>query len=139
MDLEVFIPFVLLAIGFLLKLFIGRSWDTATALQSMCELPVDIVLLALSFVVAFTISKVNDQSLGLSYCLLGILVTIIIVSLWRFSLNLFMKKNQFWILLFSLNFFVASYSIRESIKLIYGTQTIINSSDKSTQITTELK
>ena len=92
--LQIILPSVLLLIGFLLKLLVGRNYDMPATIQAICELPVDIIFLALSFTVAFTITKVDNQSSGLFYCFIGIATAILIVLLWRISVDQFLKKSR---------------------------------------------
>jgi len=138
-NLEVILPFVLLILGFLLKLLVGRSWDTPRTIQSVCELPVDIIFLALSFTVAFTISKTQNQAIGLLYCLLGIIFSILIVFLWKVSLDMFNRNKKIWLLILLVNLFISGYGIRESVKLIIGNQATIKTIDTNRQNNTQIK
>ncbi|HEY9008812.1 MAG TPA: hypothetical protein VIM75_21905 [Ohtaekwangia sp.] len=116
--LQIILPAVLLLIGFLLKLLIGRKCDLPAAIQAVCELPVDIILLSLSFIVAFTIAKVDNQASGLFYCFIGFLITILIVLFWRFSIDAFFKGAKWWILYLVLNFFLSGFAVIKSVSLI---------------------
>jgi hypothetical protein len=51
--LDVFLPIALVVIAFLLKLFMDRSVNAPLAVKSLYELPVDMLFLTLSFIVAF--------------------------------------------------------------------------------------
>jgi hypothetical protein len=118
-ELKVILPITLLAIGFLLKLVVSRHWnDIPNIIQNICELPVDIIFLALSFAVAFAISDVNNHDIGLLYSFVGIGLAIFVLLLRKISMDLFIVKKKLWILLFLINLVIASLSITESIKLI---------------------
>lgn len=121
-NLQIVLPTVLLLIGFLLKLFIGRKYDLPATIQAICELPVDIVLLSLSFVVAFTIAKVDNQTSGLFYCFIGFAATILNVLLWRVSIDQFLKGTKLWILFLFLNVILSGFAINKSISLIMETE-----------------
>lgn len=130
--LQIILPTVLLLIGFLLKLLIGRKYDLPATIQATCELPVDIVLLSLSFVVAFTIAKVDNQTTGLFYCFIGFAATILNVLLWRVSIDQFLKGTKLWILFLVLNLILSGFAINKSVNLIMATEgkeVIINSSE----------
>lgn len=115
---EITLPIVLLIINVLLKLLIGRNWDVPTSLQAFCELPTDTIFLALSFLVAYTISSDGNQLVGIFYCFCGIIFAIINVFLTRVSLNLFTQGNRVWILVTFLNLSIALFGIYSSIRLI---------------------
>ena len=130
--LQIILPTVLLLIGFLLKLLIGRRYDLPATIQAICELPVDIVLLSLSFVVAFTIAKVDNQTTGLFYCFIGFAVTILNVLLWRVSIDQFLKGTKLWILFLVLNLILSGFAINKSVNLIMATEekeVIMNNSE----------
>jgi len=124
--LNIILPLTLLLIGFLLKLFIGKNIETPSLIQAICELPVDIMFLALSFGIAFTISNSVNQASGLFYCFAGIAVAILVVVLWRISINLYLKKNKYplWALILAINLFIASYGIMKSVDLIIEEETV---------------
>jgi hypothetical protein len=132
--LQIILPTVLLLIGFLLKLLIGRKYDLPATIQAVCELPVDIVLLSLSFVVAFTIAKVDNQTSGLFYCFIGFAFTILIVLLWRVSIDQFLKGTKWWILFLVLNLMISGFAIKKAVSLLItaeNTEVIINSDNNS--------
>lgn len=122
--LQIILPSVLLLIGFLLKLLVGRKYDMPATIQAICELPVDIIFLALSFTVAFTITKVDNQSSGLFYCFIGIATAILIVLLWRISVDQFLKKSKWWILLLFINLTFAGFAINKSVSLVIKTEIV---------------
>ena len=122
--LQIILPSVLLLIGFLLKLLVGRNYDMPATIQAICELPVDIIFLALSFTVAFTITKVDNQSSGLFYCFIGIATAILIVLLWRISVDQFLKKSKWWILLLFINLTIAGFAIKKSVSLVIETEKV---------------
>ncbi len=120
--LQIILPTVLLLIGFLLKLLIGRKYDLPATIQAICELPVDIVLLSLSFVVAFTIAKFDNQTTGLFYCFIGFAVIILNVLLWRVSIDQFLKGTKLWILFLVFNLIISGFAINKSVNLIMETE-----------------
>jgi len=116
--LQIILPSVLLLIGFLLKLLVGRKYDMPATIQAVCELPVDIVFLALSFTVAFTITRIDNQSVGLFYSFIGIASAILIVLLWRISVDQFLRGSKMWILVLFINLLVAGLAINKSVNLV---------------------
>lgn len=123
--LQIILPSVLLLIGFLLKLLVGRNYDMPATIQAVCELPVDIIFLTLSFTVAFTITKVENQSSGLFYCFIGIATAILIVLLWRISVDQFLKKSKWWILLLFINLTIAGFAIKKSVSLVIENEKVV--------------
>ncbi|MBW8201598.1 hypothetical protein [Flagellimonas abyssi] len=127
--LNIILPAILVAIGFLLKLFIGKNLDVPQTIEATCELPVDIILLALSFNVAYTIASLENQTLGLFYSYLGISMTILVVVLWRISINLYLKKNRFWLLILVLNLAISGFAIKTSVALVVHNEMSANSTE----------
>ena len=117
--LEVILPISLLFIAFLLKLAVNQDWkNVPNLIQNICELPADIIFLALSFCVAFTISDKNNHGIGLSYCFIGVGIAILIVYVRKICVDLFLSKKKIWILLFLINLIISVFAINQSIKLI---------------------
>lgn len=117
-DLNLILPVVLVLIAFSLKLVVGKDVQFADALQTTIELPVDIIFLALSFVVAFTLSKVENHTTGLCHCFIGIVFAILVVFLSNRTQKMFLKNNKWFFLLLFVNLSVASYTVYYSIDLL---------------------
>ncbi|WP_400078781.1 hypothetical protein [Winogradskyella sp. R77965] len=117
--LNIILPLTLLLIGFLLKLFIGRNIETPHLIEALCELPVDIMFLALSFGIGFTISNVTHQADGLAYCFAGLAIAIVVVVGWRLSVRLYLKKGKYyWVIILAINLFISGVGIKKSVDLI---------------------
>lgn len=118
-ELKVILPITLLAIGFLLKLVVSRHWDDLpNIINNICELPVDIIFLALSFAVAFAISGVDNHDIGLLYSFVGIALAILVLLIRKISMDLFLVEKKLWILLFLINLLISSFAITVPINLI---------------------
>lgn len=117
-QLEIALPIILLLLAFILKLSIDRTIEVPNLIQAICELPVDIEFLSISFLIAFTIGKDADTGKGLFFCFVFIFIAVIVVILWRKCLKLFEKGNKFWILLLSINFILSSFSLFQSMKVL---------------------
>jgi drug/metabolite transporter (DMT)-like permease len=130
--LEIILPITLLVLAFGLKLAIDRNVEVPTLIQALCELPVDMIFLSISFLIAFTISKPADPSEGLFFTIAFIVVAVLVVILWRKSLKLFDKKNKFWILLLCLNLAISTFS------LIQSTSVLLTSEDEKPKDNIEL-
>lgn len=117
-SLEVILPVALLLLAFLLKLAIDRNVDIPIAIQSLCELPVDIVFLSISFAIAYTISDVSQNSEGLLYCFTFLIISVLVVLIWRKSIKLFDSNNKWWILLLSINLFLSTFVLITSIGIL---------------------
>ncbi|STD59666.1 hypothetical protein [Empedobacter falsenii] len=116
--LEIILPITLLFLAFILKLSIDRSIKAPNIIQAICELPVDMIFLSISFLIAFTISKPNDPSEGLFFTIAFICIAVLTVILWRKSLILFEKNNNWWILLLLINMLISFFSIFQSMNVL---------------------
>lgn len=116
--LEIILPITLLFLAFVLKLSIDRSIEVPNIIQAICELPVDIIFLSISFLIAYTISKPTDPSNGLFFTLAFIAIAVLTVILWRKSLILFERKNNWWILLLLINMAISTLSIFQSMNIL---------------------
>ena len=112
------LPILLLVIAFILKLFIDRVVDAPAAIQAICELPVDILFLSLSFTVAFTISNKENQYQGILYCFSGLLIAIFVVFIWRKSIVLFLRDSNWWMFLLFINLSLSFSGLMASINFI---------------------
>lgn len=123
--LDIILPVTVLLLAFVLKLAIDRTVKTPNLIQALCELPVDIVFLSLSFLIAYTISIDSNVNTGLLYTLTFILLSPIIVILWRKTLTLYEMKNKFWVLLLFLNLTLSIFSLFQSMSVL------LNDEDKN--------
>jgi hypothetical protein len=121
--LDIILPILLLGIAFLLKLVVDRNIDVPTAIHAICELPVDILFLSLSFSIAYTIADPVNNSQGLFYCFVGLAISILVVFIWRRTLQYFIEKRKWlWLFLLFANLIVASISLKYSVVLIMANQ-----------------
>lgn len=124
--LEIILPITLLVLAFVLKLSIDRSIKVPNLIQSICELPVDMIFLSLSFLIAFTISNNTETSKGLLFTLAFIVLAVIIVIIWRKSLKLYDLKNKFWILLLCLNLALSTLALFQSMDVLLNTNEVVS-------------
>lgn len=95
--LEIVLPIAVLLLSFLLKLFIDRTVEIPLFIRSIYELPVDIMFLTISFLVAYTISATEVQkNSGLFFCFIFLIVSIANVIIWRRAVKLFEIEKYFW-------------------------------------------
>lgn len=116
--LDIVLPIILLFLAFILKLSIDRSIEVPNLIQAICELPVDMEFLSISFLIAFTIGKDTDTGKGLFFCFVYICIAVIVVILWRKCLKLFEKGNKLWILLLCINIAFSSFSLFQSMNVL---------------------
>lgn len=116
--LEIILPITLLFLAFVLKLSIDRSIEVPNIIQAICELPVDMIFLSISFLIAYTIAKPTDPNEGLFFTIAFIVIAVLTVVLWRKSLKLFERKNHWWILLLLLNMTISTFSIFQSMSIL---------------------
>jgi len=117
-NLDIILPIVLLLLAFILKLSIDRSIEVPNLIQAICELPVDMVFLAISFLVAFTIGKLEDTGKGLCFCFVFIFIAVLVVILWRKCLKFFEIGNKLWILLLIINIAISTFSLFQSMNVL---------------------
>jgi hypothetical protein len=116
--LEIILPITLLFLAFVLKLSIDRSIEVPNIIQAICELPVDMIFLSISFLIAYTISKPTNPSEGLFFTIAFIVIAVLTVILWRQSLKLFERRNNWWILLLLINISISTFSIFQSMSIL---------------------
>ena len=117
--LELILPITLLFLSFLLKLLIDRSVDIPIAIKAICELPVDMIFLSISFLIAFVISNDENRNEGLLYWIIFLIISIGVVFLWRRSILVYEKReNNSWRILLGVNLFVTITCLIISINLL---------------------
>jgi len=120
--LNIILPSVLLLIGVMLKLLIGRPLDKKNLGEAFCELPVDIIFLAISFTIGYavTVAEPQKHDKGFLYSILGILIAILVVALWRLSLTYLYKKGKHlvFIAILAINILISGFGIKKSIELV---------------------
>jgi hypothetical protein len=94
---EIILPIAILVLAFLLKLFIDREVKVPILIRAIYELPINIVFLALSFLIGYTITS-TDIIIKNECLLFSIVITMLAifnVVLWRRSLSLYERGNRF--------------------------------------------
>lgn len=89
------LPGTILAVKFLLRLFVDRSASSVEIIQAMLAFPVDILFLALSLVAGYALATPNTSQSGLVFFAATIAIGIIVVVLWRRADALFIR-NRHW-------------------------------------------
>ncbi len=120
--LEIVLPITILLLAFILKLAIDRNVEVPNLIQAICELPVDMIFLSISFLIAFTISKPNDPSEGLFYTISFIVCAVIVVILWRKSIKLFEIKKHLWVYLLCINMLISVLALFQSVNILLATE-----------------
>lgn len=118
-SLEIILPILLIIITYSLKLFIDQVVDIPAAIKSVCELPIDIVFLSISLLIAITISNADNRNVGLVCMLANFIVAILIVFLAKRSASDFISganKRFRWFLL--INIFISVMSLCISISML---------------------
>lgn len=119
--LDVVLPIALVAMAFILKLFMDRSATAPLIIRSLYEVPVDVMFLALSFTTAYTIADLSHVGLGMCHLYVFLIVALVAVVLWRRSLLLFEREHRFWsAVLFTINGAAAGYVLFRAINLLAG-------------------
>lgn len=116
--LDIILPGLLVLIAFLLKLLIDEIVDITSTIQAVIELPVDVIFLALTFSVAFTLTNVENQLQGLFYGFLGFVISIIVILLWKKTKKLFLIGSKWWIFLVLLNLSITGLTVVKAVNLV---------------------
>ena len=119
--LDVILPGIILAMAFLMKLFVDRSPDLPIFIEATYALPVDIVFLSMTFAAASCISKPTQAGTGLEHFAVYVLLAVLSIFLYRRSNTLFDSDEYFTSACLSLlNFPIAFASLIDSVKLVSG-------------------
>ncbi len=113
---EIILPIFILAFAFIIKLVVDRTIGVVDVLQALCEFPVDGIFMSLSITVAYTISKQENQIIGVISTLILIVIAPLVVFLRKRSLELLEKRNYLWTMLLCLNLFLSTTSIVYSVR-----------------------
>jgi hypothetical protein len=117
--LEITLPIVILVLCFLMKLFVDRSPDIPSTIETTYELPIDIIFLALTFAAAFTITHIQQSGRGLFHFAVYVVLAVLIVVMARRSNNLFVaNKKTHSAAVFVLNAVVAVLTLVVSMELV---------------------
>jgi hypothetical protein len=96
--LDIILPFVLLLLTYIFKLTIDEKFDKVKAMRAFCELPIDIIFLAMSFLIAIMLSQGKYRDFGVLYVMVFIVVAVITVVLSKRSvLGFNANLNRGWI------------------------------------------
>jgi hypothetical protein len=118
-SLDILLPIILLALAFLLKLFVDQPATVPRTIEVLYCVPVDVIFLATSFAGAFTLSSSANAGRGLLHVVIFIGMAVVIVALWRRSIRYFDLNHYLGSgLLFLLNIGLSSTLLFRAIKLL---------------------
>ena len=113
------LPAIILAMAFLLKLFVDRTASSAEIFMSLLALPVDIAFLAISLVAGYTIANPAQVTDGLIIFAIYITIVVLVVVLWRRSDRAFTADKHLAAIICGLiNAFVCVYGLVYAVQLI---------------------
>lgn len=132
--LDITLPFLILFMTYLVKLMIDENVDKVKAICSMCELPIDMIFLAISFLIAIVISDSKNRNEGLFYMLLFFVLAITNVFMAKRSIKMYQARlNNNWIWLFIANLFITVLCLRCSIVTLTDNESIQKKTAPTTQ------
>ncbi|MNL34636.1 hypothetical protein D3C87_1566190 [compost metagenome] len=121
LSLEILLPGVVLVLSFLMKVVVDRQASIPDFIHSSLELPVDIIFLAISMMIAFIISPQGDKTVGLTLLLVYVCVGIVAVVLWRRSSFYFAGKKHIPTFCWAgINYVITFWIIVNAIETIKG-------------------
>lgn len=98
---------------------IDRSVEAPVAIKAICELPVDMIFLSISFLIAFIISNDENRNDGLLYWIVYLIISIGVVFVWRRSIKVYETgQNKSWLALIFVNLFITITCLIISINLL---------------------
>ena len=119
MGIEVALPGTILLLSFILKLVVDRTADVPALVASLCELPVDIALLATALIAAFTIGHADQLKAGMLSFILYIVAAICVVFFWRRSVRLFENERPIGcFLLAALSYALSGWQLVHAVLLL---------------------
>ena len=118
---EIIMPIILIGLAFLLKLFIDRTVTVPDTISSILDLPADIAFFSLSVIVSFTITKPENIDLGLMYFSSAIVLSLVVIFLWRRSIASFNSGARVMpAIAGSMNYIIAVAMAIYAINLVVG-------------------
>lgn len=114
---KLIIPGLVLALQFTMKLVVGRGFEAKTTVQAICELPVALIFLAISFSLVFLLTtQIDVNHLGLVTFISFIILALIITALSRHTIKMNDSKKNIILLFFLifLNFTISATCIYSS-------------------------
>lgn len=114
---SVILPVALLLLSFIVKMSIEREVDLPKTLQSIIELPTDIMFLSSSLVIAFILSNPSKTDDGLLWFVGCVVLSIFVVLLWRKAEKQLIKKSWHALWISILNYLFAISTLVLSIAI----------------------
>ncbi|MCL1047290.1 hypothetical protein L2737_18480 [Shewanella electrodiphila] len=104
---SIILPVALLILSFMVKMSIEREVDLPKALQSLIELPSDIMFLSSSLVIAYILGNTSEIDDGLLWFVGCVVLSIIVVLLWRKSESQLSKKSWHALWISTISYLIA--------------------------------
>lgn len=125
--LQIILPISVLVLSTLLKLFIDRTISLPVFIETILEIPVNVIFLSISLMTGYTISgAINNPSNGICSILIQICIAIINILLWRRSRSRFDKQHfKMMVVYLSINYFISIYSFIQILLIITGGENAI--------------
>lgn len=119
-NLDIYLPLALLVLSAFLRLFIDRRVGKLEFKETLCEVPVDLIFLAMSFVLAFIVANPfpEEQATGLFTIIVFVIMSIITVVLRKRTIELAPSPKVSWYFLLILNFAMSMTALFVSIKIL---------------------
>lgn len=92
--IEVGMPILLLVLAFVMKLFVDKVAGLFDFILSIFELPTEISFLAISMVVAYTISSPSNNKSGMCWFVAYLVAVFLVIVIWRRSTNLLIQTSR---------------------------------------------
>ena len=105
--------------SFILKMSIDRNVDLPASIYALLELPVDVFVLATSFIAAYTISAPENFEKGIVHFGCYILFICLTVLIWRKSCKCFEQHSYGLVIgLVAVNYIMCIIALLKSIELV---------------------
>jgi hypothetical protein len=119
--IQIALPGTILALKFLLKLFVDKSATWTDGVSAVLALPVDVLFLAASLVAALVIASPDRAKEGLILFIVFVGLAVLAVVLWRRSDRLFVADRHMWCALAAtVNFLISFGALVAAVQEISG-------------------
>lgn len=100
---------------------VDREVEVPNVIKAMCELPIDMILLAISFLIALVLSKEDSRNEAVLYFVTFFILSLLIVFICKRSIKFFEgAKYYWWFGLLFLNFAIALICLVGSVTFVIG-------------------
>lgn len=107
-NIDILLPIGLLIFAFMMKQLFSREFQWPIIFEGLCELPVDVMFLSMSFIIVSIVSVKHDHSSGILIFVFLNIILFPVILIWRFSRKKLDNQNKWWFLFAGINLLITS-------------------------------